>query len=937
MSDVKIVAERFYQRVERLQAHLSENRGTVWGGAEAISVPMGPSDEDSPYSKSGALHLYLFGYEFPDSVMLLTKGNLYFMATKKKCDILQKELGPHQTATMKLTFLEKTKDEGQNRENFHELLNAARKGNGKKMGCLFKEKTSEKSEFAKNWLQMIDQSQLDKVEINAALGAFLAVKDETEIEMCKRAAILTNKVMKHSFVNDMEEVLDKGSKVTHEKLAGKIDETILEAPTKLGLKIAAEAIDSCFSPIVQSGGKYDLKVSAQSDEKHLSGDVIICSLGARYKGYCATIARTYMVDVPPKVEKTYTLLLALFNACLEKMVVGNDLKDVYNTAKTFLTAKNPALVPLLPKILGFSIGLEFRDATLLLNDKTETKFKDGMVFALSIGLQNVPLTAEDKKDAVGSCKALESFSLLVADTVRVQAAGIPEVLTKLSKEYSDVSYNIAKDGEDDEDDDEDDEDGEGGADGDNDKDGGTRRSIRGQEVKKAAESAAAQRQAKQSELMKKKVEAALRKLEAGGKDEAKEEEEEKINELKLYGSTHEYPRDTNPTQLRVDLEKECLFVPLNGTPVPFHISTIKNVTMPEPDRATYLRINFYIPGAALGKEVNKNMAGLVVRHGDQHTFIKELTFRSLGGKNLLSVFQQFQELRKRVRQREQRAEQEKDLVVQQKLIRIKDQRIPRLQDLTMRPSISGRKCVGTIEAHQNGVRFTSTKYEVLDVLYSNIKHAIYQPCDPTTSMVLVHFHLKDFIMIGKKKQKDVQFFTEVVDSSLSLEGAKRSSYDPDELDDEQKERELRRRLNLAFKEFCQKLEKVASHYDFALNVDVPFRKSGFSANVSREMVLIQPTTHALVNLTETPFFVVTISEIEHVHFERAGFTTKAFDLVIIFKDWSLPTKHLTGACAVCLCVCLFPLPICLLAYQCLTLLSPHPTPTPTPPHPPPST
>ena len=75
--------------------------------------------------------------------------------------------------------------------------------------------------------------------------------------------------------------------------------------------------------------------------------------------------------------------------------------------------------------------------------------------------------------------------------------------------------------------------------------------------------------------------------------------------------------------------------------------------------------------------------------------------------------------------------------------------------------------------------------------------------------MLVHFHPKDFIMIGKKKQKDVQFFTEVVDSSLSLDGGKRSSYDPDELDEEQREREMRRRLNLAFKEFCQKLEKVA--------------------------------------------------------------------------------------------------------------------------------
>jgi len=47
--------------------------------------------------------------------------------------------------------------------------------------------------------------------------------------------------------------------------------------------------------------------------------------------------------------------------------------------------------------------------------------------------------------------------------------------------------------------------------------------------------------------------------------------------------------------------------------------------------------------------------------------------------------------------------------------------------------------------------------------------------------VLVHFHLKDHILIGKKKQKDVQFFTEVIESSLNLDGGRRSAYDPDEV------------------------------------------------------------------------------------------------------------------------------------------------------------
>ena len=51
--------------------------------------------------------------------------------------------------------------------------------------------------------------------------------------------------------------------------------------------------------------------------------------------------------------------------------------------------------------------------------------------------------------------------------------------------------------------------------------------------------------------------------------------------------------------------------------------------MPEQDRATWLRINFYVPGGAMGKEVPKNVQQLVIKHGDQSVFIKELTFRSL--------------------------------------------------------------------------------------------------------------------------------------------------------------------------------------------------------------------------------------------------------------------------------------------------------------------
>jgi nucleosome binding factor SPN SPT16 subunit len=235
--------------------------------------------------------------------------------------------------------------------------------------------------------------------------------------------------------------------------------------------------------------------------------------------------------------------------------------------------------------------------------------------------------------------------------------------------------------------------------------------------------------------------------------------------------------------------------------------------------------------------------------------------------------------------KELKEQEEADLVVQEKLVRTKNERVPRLADLTMRPVVAGRKTQGNLEAHSNGLRFVSTRSEVVDVMYSNIKYAIYQPCE-SEIMVLIHFHLKNPIMIGKKKHNDVQFYTEVVDASQAVDNSRRSMYDPDEMDDEQRERQLRKRLNQAFKEFCKKVDSVARKNGYQLEFDLPYRDLGFTGNPHKEMVQIIPTLNCLVNLTETPFFVVDLDEVDHVHFERVTYMSKAFDIVLVNKDFS---------------------------------------------------
>lgn len=77
---------------------------------------------------------------------------------------------------------------------------------------------------------------------------------------------------------------------------------------------------------------------------------------------------------------------------------------------------------------------------------------------------------------------------------------------------------------------------------------------------------------------------------------------------------------------------------------------------------------------------------------------------------------------------------------------------------------------GTLEAHTNGFRYSTMRQEEkVDIMYRNIKHAFFQPAEKEM-ITLVHFHLHNYIMVGTKKTKDVQFYVEVC-SAMSLYGS----------------------------------------------------------------------------------------------------------------------------------------------------------------------
>ena len=176
MADIEINAEKFFQRLERLIDNWTTHKMTSWGGCDAICIPSGPSKDEGAYSKSSALHLHLFGLEFPDSIIVISKSNFWFMATEKKCRYI--EALASQSTTISINILKRTKDEGSNKENMHTLIDAIRKS-GTRLGSLFKSEYD--GNFIPGWMNMITDSHLDKVEIGTSIGLLLAVKDATEI------------------------------------------------------------------------------------------------------------------------------------------------------------------------------------------------------------------------------------------------------------------------------------------------------------------------------------------------------------------------------------------------------------------------------------------------------------------------------------------------------------------------------------------------------------------------------------------------------------------------------------------------------------------------------------------------------------------------------------------------------------------------------------
>lgn len=583
MANITLDKEVFHRRLKKLFTAWKESEGeNGFSKMDALVAAVG-KDEDIIYSKSGAMHTWLLGYELTDTIMVLTENKVHFLASKKKIEFLRQGEPKDETQTqVNLIVRDKDKDN----ENFKALIASIKASkNGKVVGHFPKDNYP--GPFMDAWRAALKKEDFEMYDASAPIAYLMAPKEDSEITTIKKASMVTVDVFTKYLKDQIMEIIDSDKKVKHTKLAEGVESAIQDKKYVSGVDV--NQVDICYPAIIQSGGNYSLKFSAVSDKNNLHFGSIICLFGVRYKLYCSNLVRTLLVNPTDEMQANYNFLLQLEEELLKKLQVGVKLSQVYETGMQYIKKEKPTLVEKLTKNFGFAMGIEFKESSLMIGPKTNALLKKGMVFNLNIGLAN--LTNKDAPDKEG-----KTYALYIGDTVVVNEGQPASILTNSKKKMKNIGIFLKDDSEEEENDEE--------------KENTPKPESLGLRARRTAVLESKLRTEHTSEEKRKEhqKELALQLNEKAKERLAKQSGAKGVEKVRKntvsYKNVNQMPRvpEIREMKLFVDQKYETVILPIYGVAVPFHISTIKNISQSVEGDYTYLRINFFTPGSTMGKD-----------------------------------------------------------------------------------------------------------------------------------------------------------------------------------------------------------------------------------------------------------------------------------------------------------------------------------------------
>ena len=843
---------------------------------DGLFICDGEDDLDSMKIKILAVQSYLFRFEFINSAVIILPSKILFFSNAQKTALMKEfALGASQEL-VDLPFSGKEPIE----TDFENFLRTLGEAGLTRLGFFEKEKP--KGYLGDKFMERVRQI-VDLQDVSKEVQEFLAVKEPEELTLARGSAKLTCSFFR-KLVEDVEEVVDSGEDVLHATISDKVDRFMEKAKQKPNKwKLNGHFYDFAYAPMIQSNSNYSLKLTSGNSKEYLSSDCIILNLCGKYHEMNCLIVRTLLVNPKQTDKRNYQALKYLHEKVISSLAPGRPLCDVYAKSRDSFAKRYPELKDHLPSSFGFGMGYEYKERCLSISLKNKRPVQASQIFAVITSLNNLEGFKKNK-----------AYAMQLADTVIVKE-GSPEVITeKVSKSIEEVGYDFDDESE-----------------GENVK---VANGQKAQEHDNYMERKLKILQEKSMAFAGKRMTRAALQREKIMKENARQREREKhqkellelkmkeiedrynqgnfiktsdkhkktvVADISLYNSVN-FPSNLKLNEARTDIKKWAILLPINDRVVPFHIALLKNVVKQSDGEFSRVRFNFYHPGIAVSSLDFPNAEDLP----EGTIYLQELAYRSLNYDSISSLTKRIKEMRKKWTLRGDIIEGENQQIEL-------GSRLAVLHDLKMRPALTGKKTKGTLNAYSKGYRFVSKKNAVFELAHSNIKHAIFQPCNENM-MIILHFRLHKAVQVNKKRVKDIQFYCEVGSIAEDLIDPRRNRgrYDyPNEMEEEEMERYMQQKYNDAFLSFVETVNEKAEN---VVPFESPFAEFSFYGSPFYNNVLISPCERCLVSIVDLPLFVLSLDEIEIVSIERIDNKIKNFDLIIIFKDYSRSVQTISN-------------------------------------------
>ncbi|UCC72391.1 MAG: aminopeptidase P family protein [Gemmatimonadota bacterium] len=141
---------------------------------------------------------------------------------------------------------------------------------------------------------------------------------------------------------------------------------------------------AAFEVIVASGARTALPHAATSEREMREGDLLLIDFGARWRGYCSDMTRTFVLGEPQaRQREVYDLVLAAQQAACAALRDGVTGAEVDAAARAVFTARG--LEDRFPHSSGHGLGLEVHEGPRL-GRRSEERLQPGTVVTVEPGL-----------------------------------------------------------------------------------------------------------------------------------------------------------------------------------------------------------------------------------------------------------------------------------------------------------------------------------------------------------------------------------------------------------------------------------------------------------------------------------------------------------------------------------------------------------------------